>query len=610
MLKTTSLLCAFCGVLCGLAATSTFAAETGLSERRVAALKALDAHLATDLETAAYPTPNLSLAQNRDEQSYYDKAGAIFGLVACGAAPEVRLKEANSLLRYAMLGKYVLSNAKQVEGDSGIWMHRSRTLGMRLYALYRDRMAPDIRTEYEKRLNWLARAPYERSSENIKLTNNSSYFLAHEFLGREDTDSYRACEKWLIDYLRNHGTVGTHEWGSSYNSWTYIAVLNLAEFSHNPRVRDLAMMVVDYDLARQLMVSVDAFFCSPAVRRYFFWTVNGYVEPQTKMAQLYFSNDAPDEHIWADFVLSNYEPLKCHQALFGRRNYEAWIENDALSGIDRTWRIHFYRGEHFGLATHESLEPNHYVLPSGGTHDIIGCYIQSDKGASNHVVPYGYNPGRSPKKKRDLTERYFSYKNVAFVQHSGVTKAVWAGGGFQDVPIRLFYYKDFHCELEKGWAFLSDGVCYVAWAPTIGDPENDTSLTEVSDPNTQGSWVRSTYVPDKTGETAVIEVGDSASYGSYDAFKAAVLSRNARPRLKDGRVSYIAPDGVTLVWNNEANVTINDQAWVPKHITLIDAPDMQGNRIAWDDKEVVFDFDAGEIHGDIARMVESLDADK
>lgn len=579
---------------------------TPLDARRVEALRLLDARYRTAGEDAAFPGPNLRLRSDHHEYYYQEKAGAIFGLVEAGHATKSRLAEANKLLRLEMLGRWPITAPGQLQGDSGIWMHRSRTLGMRLYLLYSPWMDEDLRAEYARRMEWMVREPFNRKSENIKLTNNSAYFLSHEALGKTGAPSYGEVKSWLVRYLRQHGTQGTHEWGSYYNAWTFVAILNLAEFARDAEVRTLASMVVDYDIARMLTMSVRGNFCSPAVRRYFFWTVNGAIEPQTHLLRLLFTSEEPRQGIWADWALSNYAPLQRHQHFLSLKTpCEARFTDDAQTGRGIRWLSRICRGRDFAIATHQTVGANGYVLPSGGTHDIIGCYVQSGKDPAHHIVPYGHNPGMVPKKKRNRTERYFGYKNMAFVQHGGVTKAVWAGGVVTDVPIRLFYQAGFTCELTEHWAFLSDGATYAAWAPTVGTPRHDPSLKEISDPKKEGAWLRSTHVPGEEGEVAVIEAGDADLFGSFEAFKRDILSRNPAPRVEDGRVVYTAHDGAEVVFGQD-HASVNGERFDPASYPQASGPGIERNRLEGGERTLVFDFENATCQGEAQRVPSAL----
>jgi hypothetical protein len=545
---------------------------------RVTALRQIDARFTTTGHEADLPTPNLKLKQDWHERNYWDKAAAIFALVDAGAAPAGRTEEANRLLRYAMLGKWTLSGADQIEADSGIWMHRSRTLGLRVYVLYHDRLDNDIRAEFERRLDWLAREPYTRLSENIKLTNNSSYFLAHELRGATDRETYRLVRQWLVNYLRRHRDSGTEEWGSSYNAWTLVAILNLAEFAQDADVRRLATEVIDYDIARMLTMSVDGNFCSGAVRRYPFFTHGGYIEPQTQWAWLLFKGTPASDELWADFALSRYTPPAGYAGIGASATYEAFFTDAA--GPRNLWRHYFYRDGRAGIATMRAVGAGEFVQPSGGTHDIVGCFVQSGKNPRHHVVPFGYLPKDGPKKMRNPTERYFGYKNVAFTQHGGHVNAVWAKGVVADVPIRLFYYKDFRCVIRDGWAFLTDGAIHVAWAPTIGDPVRDPDSAEFSDPQKHGGWLRSTHTPGPGGEVAVIEVADAASSGSFEAFQQAILERNPRPRWSVEGIRYHTIDGTLLEFSSESirlNGVVYDAADHPR----AQSPWLQGDTVTY-----------------------------
>jgi hypothetical protein len=256
----------------------------------------------------------------------------------------------------------------------------------------------------------------------------------------------------------------------------------------------------------------------------------------------------------------------------------------------------------YAISTMQVLDTRYLVLPSGGTHDIVGCFVQSGADPAEHVVPYGHQMEGGPRKRRNASERYFGYDNVAFANQGGRVHAIWASGGVDDVPIRLFHTPAFRATLDGGWAFLSDGTTYVAWAPTVGDPILDPESGTWNDPETLGSWLRSAHVPGPEGETAVIEVGSAAEFGSYEAFRADITSRNPRPRVDgEGWVSYTARDGGELEFGPGGarvdGASVSLEGW-PR----AEMPGLADYELTVPEGAVRFDFATGEMSGDLGRM--------
>ncbi len=521
-------------------------APTPIDQRRLEAARAIDARLRLGPEDPSVARPNRSLTNGGHEYDYQDKAAAIFARIDAGEAPAARADEANQLLRYSMMGPYSIASAGQLVGDSGRWMHRSRTLGMRLWLLYGHFMDADLATEHRRRLEWMLREPYEESSENIRSTHNSSFLLAHEALGETARPSYRALVSWLQARLQSWRTDGMHEWGSEYAAWTLIAMANVAELSTHAELRGQARAFVDHALARQLEQSVGPHFASARVRSYLHWSANGYVPALSSTASLWFGTGPISDRTWADFVISNATPLALHRAQQRLAAPGVGVQRDDTAG-GRAWRHHTARGRDYLLSVHQSLDGDGYALPSGGTHDVILAIVQSSASPRGVVIPYPYTPTTPYSKKRNLAHRAFGHGSSAFVLGGGTTMPVWAGGGrVTEVPARLFHDVSFRVVLEGGWAFLTDGRIYVGWAPTVGDPELDPEAADFGRPSRDGGWLRSTHRPGPQGELAVLEVGDASTHADFAAFRAELLRRNPRPRLSGGAVDYRSRDGATM----------------------------------------------------------------
>lgn len=535
---------------------------TPIDQRRLEAARAIDARLRLGPEDPSVATPNRSLTNGGHEYDYQDKAAAIFARIDAGEVPAARAAEANQLLRYSMMGPYAIAGAGQLVGDSGRWMHRSRTLGMRLWLLYGHRMDADLAAEHRRRLEWMLREPYEESSENICSTHNASFLLAHEALGETARPSYRALVAWLQARLQSWRTSGMHEWGSEYAAWTLIAMANVAELSTHAALREQARAFVDHALARQLEQSVGPHFASARVRSYLHWSANGYVPALSAAASLWFGTGPISDRTWTDFVISNATPLALHRAQQRLAAPGVGAQRDDTAG-GRAWRHHTARGRDYLLSVHQSLDADGYTLPSGGTHDVILAIVQSSASPRGVVIPYPYTPTTPFSKKRNLAHRAFGHGTSAFVLGGGTTHAVWAGGArVTEVPARLFHDVSFRVVLDGGWAFLTDDRVYVGWAPTIGDPELDPDAADFGRPGRDGGWVRSTHRPGSQGELAVLEVGDASTHVDFAAFRAELLRRNPRPRQSGGAVVYRGRDGA-LMRIDASGASVDGVAWDP-----------------------------------------------
>lgn len=572
---------------------------SSLDARKKALLIKADQRYELQGETPAYPTPNYKLKPEWKEEYYIEKALAIFGLINLGATPETRIEEANRVLRWAFLGKWPCTSQSQMIDSYGLWDHRARALGIRLYALYANWLDPDIKADWEQRLVWQCVEPFTGSSENIRTNRTTSYFLAHELTGNTDLPSYQACKDWLVGHLKKLGKYGYGEWGSpGYHSWTIGAILNLAEFAQDPDVKKLATMLIDYTLAQLSGFLQDQAFCSGSVRRYGhgIW---GAVESQALIAGTMFTGVLSSSFlpVWVEWGATNYRPLSSVAAMYVNPPQG---ETRLSTGSSKIWRYKCWRGSQFAIATHNGTGPNDsdFVDSSGGTHDILGCYVQSSKKPENMIAASGYDPDGSGAKKRDKTERYFGYKNVGFAHHGGITQHVWAGGSQSGVPIRLFYAAGFAREFQGGWAFLSDGVTYAAWRPTIGSPQDDFGPTW-PDAST-GKWLRSSHVPGAEGEVGILEAGDAAMFGSYAAFKSDVLARNPLPTW-NGKVSYQAKDGAQIEFGADY-VKVNGQLWNPNTHPRASMPGLADYKITQGGANILFNFDNNTVTGATPRL--------
>lgn len=577
--------------------------RTALDTRRAELIRRMDESYGPAEEDPALPRPNLAFTAEEDDAAgtYLNKSLAVFALVDIGYAPEERLDEANRFLRY-MLHKWPVNGPSDVLGEySSVLNHSGRTAFIRTYALYAHYLEQDVRRAFDQRLGLYCAPPYQRSSENIRMTRNSSQFLAHELAGKTDLDSYAAGKRWLMPTMTSLIRDGPHEWGRFYLEWTMGAVLNLAEFSEDPEVRQLATMVIDHYLALLSGFAVNGNFAAGSIRSWG-WSLSALTPQANLIHNLFPEHFDMVEGIWplSTWVVSNYRPLQVVSLMHGNRKP---LETRLTTGTSRKWRHYAYRSRDVMVASHQAPKNGTFRLPTGGTHDIYGMHIQSSESPRNCVLPFGCIPLAGPSKQRSLMNRYFAYKNVGFAQTGGTTRAVWAGGGeFPGTPLRLFHHFDFEHEILDGWAFLTDGRIYVAWRPARGVPQVDAETSERTTSEAYGGlWLRSSYVPDADGEACVIEVGDAALFGSYRRFKRHVLRRNPHPVGDDGCIRYRARDGALIEFGQE-RVTIDGAEFSPDDYPRAEMPGLRDFTLTVGKSTVVFDFENLSTTGDTRRV--------
>ena len=589
--------------LIGLAQSGQCAGKrSALDARRTDLTRRTDERYGPGEEDAALPRPNLVLPgeKNGAAGSYLNKSLAIFALVDIGDAPEGRLTEANAYLR-AMMHKWPVEGASDLLGEySSVFNHSARTVFIRLCALYRDSFEKDVREEIDRWLELYCAPPYERSSENIRMTRNSSQFLAHELARNTELESYAAGKAWLMSTMTSLLRDGPHEWGRFYLEWTMGAVLNLAEFSEDDEVRRLATMAVDHYLALLSGFHVRGSFASGSIRSWG-WSLSALTPQADLIHALFPERFELVEGIWplTTWIVSNYRPLRVVARLHAnRRSLEARLS----TGSSQTWRHYAFRSRDVMIASHQAPQNGSFRLPTGGTHDIYGMQVQSSASPRHCVMPFGCVPLAGPSKQRSRMNRFFTYRNVGFAQTGGTMHGVWAGKGeFPGVPLRLFHHFAFEHEIVDGWAFLTDGAIYVAWKPARGVPEFDAETSErTADEAYGGRWLKSSYVPDAKGEACVVEVGDTALFGGYERFKRSILRRNPSPVTDDGRILYRTRDGVLLELG-EDYVKVDGAEFDPEPYPRAEMPGVSDLTVSAGGSTVAFEVDRLVMEGDTRR---------
>lgn len=563
------------------------AQETPLDQRRRIQLQATDAAYDLDVQHPEYPTPNVSLKPD-GEMYCMEKALAIFALVNLGVEPTSRIEEANRILRY-MIHKWPADNPEDLNGYSqDAWRFRGKSMGTRLYLLYQGYFQPDIKQDFLKRFDWLCQEPFGGSSYNIRTTHNNARLLAHEITGKTYLASYANGKAWWKNFLKVISKEGNGEWaGQEYAGWTIGSILNVAEFCQDAEVKKLATMALDYLLAQISGFQIHGGFCSTGNRWKTQWLF-GDIPAQTFMTRVLFLGGSAGGE-WNEWAASNFRPLTAVANLYANTNpLEAKMTQENL-------RIRNWRGQKYSISTMQM--PDNVT----GWHDLVTVYVKSAKEDASYCFPHGTPPTGSTNSDNGylcVNGRSFGYKNVALVRLGGKSKKAMSSVVVQNVPLRFYYRKAFAVEYVNGWAFLNDGVTYVAWKPGIGQPEPDPDSAVFTKPKF-GFWLKSSHVPDEFGEFAAIETGDAALFGSYADFKNDVLSRNPNVNGANGQIAYQAKDGAMLVLGAEF-ATVNGVAYDPTSHPRAKMPGLDqftltGTGISWN-------FDNGTVSGTLTRL--------
>ncbi|UCD29488.1 MAG: PKD domain-containing protein [Planctomycetota bacterium] len=566
-------------------ASDSGAQDTPLDLRRLTTLQRADSAFTLGSQDPSYPTPNRTLSNTTGQNDYQTKILAIFARVQQGQTSAGRLDEANQLLRYVINHWPALKYDHLVGQYASAWNHRERSMGTRIYFLYKDYMDADILEDFENRMGWVVGPTQTSSSENIKMTSNALIYLGHEATNQTHLPSFTEIRTWIENTLRSYGNNGFFEWGAPYHFWTLGATLNLAEFAEDQEIRILANMAVDYTLGCMAGFSIDGNFNSAAIRKWY-WTYS-LPEPHSYTAQILFY-DAPlfEYFTWIEWAATNYLPLSIVNDMF----HNSYQSETYMTLVDR-WHIYSYVMDRVAISTHHTLIDNYYGNP-GETHDIAQCIIQSKGGDYNQIQTYAIHPTYD-NKYRSTHDRSFGYQNAAIVNGGGYTKKAWSGGTLTNVPIRLYYHSSFSVSFDGGWAFLTDGHTYVAWAPTVGSPIHDPELDD---------FLKSDYTPGDTGEASVVEVGDPESFGSFTDFRNEILTRNPRPRWVSNKVVYTAWDGAVLEFGTNYakvdGVNVNPAGYPRADSTL----GITDNVFAVNGQVIEFDFNGSQVYGPQDRL--------
>ncbi len=575
--------------------------STQLDQKRCQGLRIADQKI--DIEEVTPGDPDFMQPTTADwYQRYISKSLIIRALVdECGEDPN-RMLHADALLRQAYIVRFPAQSDCSNVNTQHRWQHFTRVLALRELIWYGNTMAPDVRAGVEAYAQCHLVGPQTSSSENLRWGANSGRFLSHEYLGETNRSTHQDLRAWVINRLKEHLKFGFKEWGSNYSGGSLFPILNLAELSQDAEVRKLALAVVEMYMAQQGVHSLGVHFTSGRIRTYRkSWATNS--PRPSAWARVFFGNlTSEDARQYTESVLtalvSNYSPLKVTQDIFSKPGgYEAKMRVPQIS------RSHyFYSKPKYAIGSIQNLTHDFFRRESV-THDVFPIFIQTKKGRNARVVPFGLpieNIG--PSKIISLDERSFGYENMAFVHHGGDTKGVWTGGGVDSVPIRLFYGTDIinNPIIQNGWVFLQDGQgAYIAWAPTKGDPIN-ANETRMAGSVIQGRFIRSTF-EGPSGETAVIEVGDQETYGSFNAFRNDVISRNPRPREVSGQVTYVTKSQKTIVWQR-GSFRVNGTELDATNYPLNQSPYLNDNVITINGKTTTINQTTGQITGATARI--------
>lgn len=596
---------------------SRLSADTAIDTRRLTILNdIIDAPLGT--EDSNYPTPNLTLPFPLTDLHghYLMRVLAYFALADQGQINEAQgIATGNQLLRFAV-NRWPANGPADVTGQyASAWDHHNRTLATRIYYLYRDYLDPDILAKYEQRMGYAVTTHTESSSENIRFTTNALIYLAHENQNQTGASTWSGTRTWMIDNLRQRGEDGFFEAAAYYQHWTLSAIQNIAEFAEDSTVRNLAIAVLDRALGGFAPYSMEGRVYQPGIRNKPY-EIEAANTPQTQILEMYYYRD-PLKSQNVEWAASNYLPPVAVGTMLANSRKVSSVKPETKSRTDQ-WPQYSYSLTRIGIATHQTIVNGRYA----GTHDVGACKIYSNYGKYSSAAVFGIprgadNDSTSPPSIYpqpnwlSVNDRSFGYKGMAIVNGGGKCQRVFYGGQWAyNVPVRLWYGSDFTGSVvfDSGWAFLSNGNSYIAWAPLTGNPGHDPDTTDIQNPSF-GRYLVSSHSPsDNVGEYSIVEVGDLEEYGSFANFRSNILSRNGSPHslLSGGEVTYVARDGtVVKVGSTYAKldgVNVNPQNYPRFSATLSNGSSISGNVFTVGGTSYTFNWTTGIVSPAFTRV--------
>lgn len=581
-------------------------APTALDDNRCEALRIADERIRV---TPVTPGDRSRLVPNLpgDLGQYLGKSLVIRARVHGCGEPASRLAEADALLREAYLHRFAAApDCSNVNYQRG-WQHARGANALREIILYRGEIAPDVWSGIRAYLECHLLPPLNGRSENLRWGQNMRSYLAYQALGRSGEANALALRDWIRERLARKLREGFQEWGSNYSGGTLKPILNLAELADDATIRRLATAVVDLYFMEQAAQSVGVRFAAGRIRTYSdSWAVSTPI--QTSWAHPLFDAPLTSRSEAAGYATDNlsllaseWSPLLLVDRLFQRR--DDYTLRHRAGG-----RSHYFRTNGTWALASIQNDADDYWRTEVVTHDVFPVTVQGAGADDVMAIPFGLPLPNQPKPSKiiALHERSFAFEDVAFVHHGGDTRGVWTGGGVDQVPIRLYFRLGFRDPVIRGgWVFLQDrtGEVYVAWAPTVGDPRDDGE-THSAGSTVVGRWVRSTAALHE-GETAVLEVGDRGTSGSFADFQAEILGRNPRPRLDGGAVTHRTRSGHLIRFAPgviEVDGAPQDLAAYPFN----DSPVLTGRELVVGTERVSIDPDTGELTGQTSRVPSTL----
>lgn len=438
-----------------------------------------------------------------------------------------------------------------------------------------------------------------RNTDNLRAMRDCAVYVMAEETGNKATaDLYK---ERIRAYVTALYTTGMGEWDSvNYLSHTMTGYFQLYDYAKDPEVRLLAKAALDWFCTAAAVKYYKGNWAGPDKRDYgnlpifrgapgSFWiyfddTPTGPREPESDIVHWITSPYRPPEAVVA---LARKNFSKPVEILSSKPSYDGWFRKPG-GETEPLYHETVYIGNRFQVGT----------LPGGHNEDLCGFRMAADnaeRGSDPWVLSTalkGYVDGFSTATAGG--DRIAQYRNL-------IIQANAKGG----IPFYFLIPKSAAITADRGVTFLRTESVWMAITPVQARAEGiDNQATKVVCAGKRPMPDHQVWVARGTGHGPcglILEIGDTASHGSFDAFRKAVLetSKTDLSKLAGGEIHYAGSQGGRVglrLTDGELPVVFRDgqeHDWA-KHNVLFACEPAGPVSLGW--KEGILRVDAGGKH--------------
>lgn len=385
-----------------------------------------------------------------------------------------------------------------------------------------------------------------RNTDNLRAMRECAVYLMAEETGNGETA--RIYKERIRAYVTALYLTGMGEWDSAnYLAHTVTGYLQLHDFAKDPEVRLLGKAALDWFSTAAAVKYFRGNWAGPNKRDYNnlpafvgapgdFWiyfgdTPRGPEHPEADLVHWITSAYRPPAAVMA---LARKNFPKPVEILASKPSYDGWYRRP---GGEEAPMFHetVYISEGFQVGT----------LPGGHEGDVCGFRMASvDSGSGSEIwilstALKGYVGGIATATAGG--DRIAQFRNlIIYANPKG------------DIPFYFLVPKDVVASASGGVVFLRAASAWVALTPLHAKPEGfDAAATAEACGGKRPMPGNQIWTARGTGEgpaALVLEIGDAASHGSFDAFRKAVLEK-ARldvSKLGEGEIHYTGSTGTRV----------------------------------------------------------------